>query len=227
MIDLDQLPIDVRNHVLAIVAERENLKSELREAQKINKALSEQIHAVRFDFDSLVADRDRHRNARKVLEGELADMCHARDNAKVECDRVRATVLASRRLMATHRCKVCSTLWIEFPPNPENPALKDGWFSVAEFGDGKPGPCCDNEPMGEQLELLPHTWRAQLAAANADRDRLDLVEKCWIHNKQGTTNQQWGVVLPYCETAFGPSLRAAIDAAALANPTRTAEEGTV
>jgi hypothetical protein len=46
---------------------------------------------------------------------------------------------AQRALSATHRCKVCGALWIMF---------KNSW-SLASQECGK---CCDNQPMGEQIE---------------------------------------------------------------------------
>lgn len=43
---------------------------------------------------------------------------------------------------ATHRCKVCDALWHQWPDSR--------WSLVSRDC----GPCCDNAPMGEQIEAL-------------------------------------------------------------------------
>lgn len=45
----------------------------------------------------------------------------------------------------THRCTICGALWIKWD---EEPAWSLG-------GDIEPGECCDNSPMGDQIEALP------------------------------------------------------------------------
>ena len=54
---------------------------------------------------------------------------------------------------ATHRCKICGALWVLWPPNPAwPPPLRDGSWSV--LTPDIMGKCCDNEPMGAQIEPL-------------------------------------------------------------------------
>ena len=75
---------------------------------------------------------------------------------------------------ATHRCKVCGALWRLNPAlTPEQTGLRaayplhiESWTCVTPqpwkvfpghmLGQPSPcGPCCDNAPMGEQIEALP------------------------------------------------------------------------
>lgn len=44
----------------------------------------------------------------------------------------------------THRCSVCGAFWIEY---------SDGWSLCSQSC----GPCCDNVPMGDQIEKLRHS----------------------------------------------------------------------
>lgn len=53
----------------------------------------------------------------------------------------------------THRCKICSALWRNH---------QDGTWSLCSSTCGQ---CCDNAPMGEQIEAL-------YAVASAEVDRL-------------------------------------------------------
>ncbi len=69
---------------------------------------------------------------------------------ELECEH--AALLVGR--IPTHRCKVCGALWILWPPDPEHvvPELREGSWSVFSLHCEK---CCDNAPMGEQIEPLP------------------------------------------------------------------------
>lgn len=51
----------------------------------------------------------------------------------------------------THRCKVCGCKWILWPAGTMGQS--DPWWSLGT--NAKPGPCCDNIAMGDQIELLP------------------------------------------------------------------------
>ena len=71
----------------------------------------------------------------------------------------------------THRCKVCRALWVEWPADPAKPPpLQNGSWSLCSAVCGK---CCDNAPMGEQIEALSEDDRAlvsrewELLSANA------------------------------------------------------------
>lgn len=62
------------------------------------------------------------------------------------------------REAATHRCKVCGSRW----RRGEEPDGSCGGWSLfrgtlheSTYPLGRPGPCCDNEPMGAQIEELP------------------------------------------------------------------------
>jgi len=57
-----------------------------------------------------------------------------------DLDELRMTQEAERARNATHRCKVCNALWIKWP---------DGTWSLASQECGQ---CCDNAPMGDQIE---------------------------------------------------------------------------
>lgn len=50
-----------------------------------------------------------------------------------------------------HRCKVCGCIWRLYGPTEVQP---DGSWSLLD-GQHKPGPCCNNVAMGEQIE--PYT----------------------------------------------------------------------
>lgn len=63
---------------------------------------------------------------------------------------------------ATHRCKVCGAWWC---------ALPDGNWSLFCKTPNRPGPCCDNAPMGDQIQplVLPDCMRwedGKLTTAN-------------------------------------------------------------
>lgn len=51
----------------------------------------------------------------------------------------------------THRCKVCGCKWILWPAGTMN--QPEAWWSLGT--NEKPGPCCDNMAMGDQIEPLP------------------------------------------------------------------------
>ncbi len=56
---------------------------------------------------------------------------------------------------ATHRCTVCGALWVLWPPDPtwpEGHPLRPGSWSCLTLATM--GKCCDNEPMGAQIEPL-------------------------------------------------------------------------
>lgn len=63
----------------------------------------------------------------------------------------------------THRCKVCQALWKLNGPDPSLPdshPCRNGSWSCVKPGLGRTwgnpcGPCCDNVPMGDQIEALP------------------------------------------------------------------------
>lgn len=59
-------------------------------------------------------------------------------------------------LAPTHRCRVCGARWRLNPPSKVQP---DGSWSLVGETCGK---CCDNEPMGEQIERLPNTQRERV-----------------------------------------------------------------
>jgi hypothetical protein len=52
----------------------------------------------------------------------------------------------------THRCKVCGALWREW-------GLLTAPTSLWTLVSGKAGPCCDNQPMGDQIEPLTEFHR--------------------------------------------------------------------
>lgn len=72
---------------------------------------------------------------------------------------------------ATHRCRICGALWRLNDPEPSQPkgsplrrdaswtcVTPQPWRTFGSHLGGQPspcGPCCDNEPMGEQIETLP------------------------------------------------------------------------
>lgn len=66
----------------------------------------------------------------------LAEAATALEDLQCEHD----SLLRGRR--PTHRCKVCSALWIRFP---------DYWSLFSR----QCGQCCDNVAMGDQIEALP------------------------------------------------------------------------
>lgn len=78
----------------------------------------------------------------------IAEAIEALEAARCE----HAALLVGRA--PTHRCKVCGALWILWPPNPDHivPDLRDGSWSLFSLRCGK---CCDNAPMGDQIEPLP------------------------------------------------------------------------
>lgn len=53
-------------------------------------------------------------------------------------------------MTATHRCKVCGALWRRCEPG-ETPGIDGVRWSLASEKCGK---CCDNVPMGDQIEPL-------------------------------------------------------------------------
>lgn len=57
--------------------------------------------------------------------------------------------------VATHRCKVCGALWRLNPGQPSKypptHPFHDGTWTLVSATCGK---CCDNVPMGEQIERL-------------------------------------------------------------------------
>lgn len=74
----------------------------------------------------------------------------------------------ARGRIPTHRCKVCKAFWILWPDTAED----EGSWSLFSR---ECGACCDNAPMGEQIEPLPNLQpdlRQQLADLTAERDRL-------------------------------------------------------
>lgn len=79
---------------------------------------------------------------------DLNEQMRLRDNAYLlkQRDEARAVDRAFRESVATHRCTVCNARWqLHSPTSP--PA---SWSLASE----KCGPCCDNVPMGPQLEPL-------------------------------------------------------------------------
>lgn len=52
-----------------------------------------------------------------------------------------------RDVRPTHRCKVCGALWMEFKEKEK------WWWTLISEECGK---CCDNEDMGEQIEILKY-----------------------------------------------------------------------
>lgn len=52
----------------------------------------------------------------------------------------------------THRCKICGCQWILWPVGTLG--YDDQMWSLAT--NAVPGPCCDNAPMGDQIESLSH-----------------------------------------------------------------------
>lgn len=47
----------------------------------------------------------------------------------------------------THRCKICGALWILYPDWPD---ARGSWSLASQ----ESGPCCNNVPMGDQIEPL-------------------------------------------------------------------------
>lgn len=60
-------------------------------------------------------------------------------------------------VLSLHRCKVCGTRWLWWP--------QEGLWNLLD-GLQRPGACCDNAPMGEQIEHL----RDLFTAAEESRD---------------------------------------------------------
>jgi hypothetical protein len=55
-------------------------------------------------------------------------------------------------MAATHRCKVCGALWRFNPPDPGDTLFPRGSWTVQT--PAVMGACCDQAPMGDQIEPL-------------------------------------------------------------------------
>lgn len=62
------------------------------------------------------------------------------------------------RAAATHRCKICGSRWRrwdDFAGFTGGWSLYRGTVAADTYPYGAAGKCCDNEPMGAQIEPLP------------------------------------------------------------------------
>jgi hypothetical protein len=84
----------------------------------------------------MMADIDRHyppcANCGKPWKAHRATLCPTNRRARY----------SGSPLTATHRCKVCGALWVKWP---------DATWSLRS---PECGACCDNAPMGDQIEDL-------------------------------------------------------------------------
>lgn len=55
----------------------------------------------------------------------------------------------------THRCRICGALWRLWEPGEALPGDSGSWSFLPDGGPEKPGKCCDNAEMGEQIERIP------------------------------------------------------------------------
>jgi hypothetical protein len=71
-------------------------------------------------------------------------------------------------VLSLHRCKVCGTAWLLWPD-----AIHGGGWNLLDKYQ-RPGACCDNEAMGDQIEHLRDIPLAAApvpcAASPADRE---------------------------------------------------------
>lgn len=88
-----------------------------------------------------------------VMSVHINALADAEKFAEIARERVRAgerpAKQESGRPAATHRCKECGCLWLLWDLFPDSGS---GW-SLAD-AEQKPGKCCDNAAMGEQIEAL-------------------------------------------------------------------------
>jgi hypothetical protein len=67
--------------------------------------------------------------------------------------------------VSTHRCTVCGSWWILNPARTDYPSdhpfshptwtLSKGTVTDEAYPLGRAGRCCDNVPMGDQIEAIP------------------------------------------------------------------------
>jgi predicted RNA-binding protein with EMAP domain len=125
------------------------LQTRLAELEKERNSAQETLRTV--TMDKLDAEKAAVEANRKVdaLEKELLIVRFAEHRMR-------------REKMATHRCKVCKTLWIKFD---------DGWSVVAPETMGE---CCDNASMREQIEPIGLTADVERLRADVAVGQLNL-----------------------------------------------------
>lgn len=114
-------------------------------ARQAGLAASEQLLAEkRFKY--------RHESVFSLLR-LLGDYEHQVETARANLERHMAECTEEKDMpeyRIKHRCMVCGCLWSLNPPSDVQP---DGSWSLWD-ADQKPGKCCNNEAMGDQIERV-------------------------------------------------------------------------
>ena len=131
----------------------------LREGAEYLVRTPKSKHPYRAIFIGFLDDR-RDKNTRRMPTylfrggepGEMGDIIinHSKWISETE-----------QRTPATHYCIICRALWRAYPGEPTkypptHPFHNGGWTLVSK----ECGKCCDNEPMGDQIQPLMQTARA-------------------------------------------------------------------
>ncbi len=129
-----------------------------------------ELHTLQMLFGEMEAQRRlraeqeatlatlREENALMESECESRQFTHAVSVALLDENRAKvaaqaqeiATLKAEREtvMLTLHKCKVCGTRWLLWPD-----AIPGGGWNLLDR-DQRPGACCDNAQMGEQIEHL-------------------------------------------------------------------------
>ena len=88
----------------------------------------------------------------------------------------------TRPVLSLHRCIVCGTRWLLWPDEGQGPI----WNLLD--GQQRPGSCCDNAAMGDQIEHLrdiPLTLSAPVSEADQPQEELVAAFRREVQDKLG------------------------------------------
>lgn len=157
----------LRASLAAAVERAERAERERDELLDTKPRRDRMFDAAAWDaaMGALGMTRERAERAESALSSALSRA----EAAEKERDEARVMWAAEQEASATHRCKVCGAKW---RANEPMPGMSDGSWSLVS---ARCGPCCDNVPMGRQIEPIGHTARllSYVDQACQDRDASD------------------------------------------------------
>jgi hypothetical protein len=97
----------------------------------------------------------------------ITNECRLMTDAEWDADMCDTPPPPAQEPLSLHRCKVCGTRWLLWPD-----AVHGGGWNLLDRWQ-RPASCCDNVPMGEQIEHLrdiPLTVSAFVIPENIERN---------------------------------------------------------